>query len=354
VYRLIRPLLFALDAERAHHATLALVRTMGRCAPARALVRSASCVRDPRLAVRAFGVDFANPVGLAAGYDKDGVATAGLAALGFGHVEIGTLTRTPQPGNPRPRVHRFPGQGALVNSLGFPNSGIDALRFEPRERLGGTRVGVNLGKSKDTPFEEAAGDYCALLERVHREADYVALNVSSPNTPGLRKLQERSAIEALLAAVIRTRDGLARRVPVLVKVAPDLSESELDGVLEAIAHTGVDGLIATNTTLSREGLPAAAAGLPGGTSGAPLRERALGMVRLASRRTGGRLPIIGVGGIASGEDALQRLRAGAHLVQLYTGLVYRGPGLVREIQRTLLSEAERAGLRTVAEWTGTA
>lgn len=354
MYALLRPLLFALDAERAHQSALAAARLAGKIAPARALLRATCAVRDPRLEVTAFGLRFDNPVGLAAGYDKNGIATAGLAALGFGHLEIGTVTLRAQAGNPRPRVHRIPESRALVNSLGFPNAGVDALRFERRELLGGAVLGVNIGKGRDTPLAEAAQDYCALLSRVHAGADYVALNVSSPNTPGLRGLQDRASIEALLSAVAGVRDELPRRVPLLVKVAPDLSEAQLDDVLEAIAHTGIDGLIATNTTLDRAGLPSEAHSLPGGTSGEPLRARSTAIVRQAAQRTGGRLPIIGVGGILSGADALEKLRAGAHLVQVYTGLIYRGPGLVGEIQRTLLAECDRAGLRNVAELTSTA
>ncbi len=299
------------------------------------------------LRVRAFGLDFENPVGIAAGYDKDGRAVQGLCALGLGHLELGTVTLRPQVGNQRPRIARFAAQRALVNSMGFPNAGVDALLAQDFGSPGRTRIGINIGKNKDTPLEDAAQDYCALIERVGDRADYIAVNISSPNTPGLRKLQDRAALEALLGAIARTRDARPRRVPVLVKIAPDLSEHEVDEVLEAIAHTAIDGVIATNTTTDRSGLPEEAVKLPGGTSGATLTARALGLTRQLARRTGGRLPIVAVGGILSPQDAVDRMRAGAHLIQVYTGLIYSGPFLIRAIQKELVRTCEREGLSSV-------
>jgi len=336
---------------------LLALRGAGRFPVARRLLGNLFEVNDPRLEVEAFGLRFKNPVGLAAGYDKNGVAASGLSALGFGHLEIGTLTRLPQAGNPRPRVQRIPKAQALVNSMGFPNAGIEALplRLRGAPGLSGsgrlpTRIGVNLGKGRDTPLEKAVDDYSALLSALHArgQADYVAINVSSPNTQGLRQLQARDALEALLSALVELRDGLRPRLPLLVKIAPDLSEAEADEVLAAVAGWGADGLIVSNTTVNRDGVPLAA-DLPGGVSGAPLRARSTAMIRRLARQSAGRLPIIGVGGILSATDALEKLRAGAALVQIYTGLVYTGPGLVREINRELLRACEREGLLGVRD-----
>ena len=345
MYSLIRPLLFRLEPERAHDLSLRLVRAAGRIPVSERLLTALFTVRDPRLEVEAFGLRFHNPVGLAAGYDKNGIAVKGLAALGFGHIEVGTVTRRAQPGNPRPRVHRLPASRALINSMGFPNAGVEALRVE----RGPARIGINLGRSRETPPERAAEDYCALLERVHLGADYVAINISSPNTPGLRSLQNRAALEELLGAVARARANLAPRPPVLVKIAPDLTEAEIDDVLAAITAHGMDGVIATNTTVRREGIPARFTGLTGGWSGAPLGARATAVVRYIARQTRGALPIVGVGGILSAADALEKLRAGATLIQVYTGLIYAGPGLAREINRGLLQECERDGVQSVTE-----
>lgn len=331
IYRAVRPLLFRLDAERAHALTLTLLRWAGSFALARFVLRSLFAYERASLATELFGVSFQNRVGLAAGYDKNGVAVTGLACLGFGHIEVGTVTRQPQAGNPRPRIHRVPEAQALINSMGFPNQGVDALRI-PCAPL---RVGINIGKGKETPIESAAEDYCFLFERVYRQADYVAINVSSPNTLNLRQLQGRAALEALLTTVTALRDRLTPRRPLLVKIAPDLTQSEIADVLDAITHSGVDGIIATNTTTARTGIPARYAALPGGLSGAPLRGQATAVIRSIAAQTGGRLPIIGVGGVMTPADALEKLDAGAHLVQLYTGLIYSGPGLVRRINQAI-------------------
>ncbi|HTF87222.1 MAG TPA: quinone-dependent dihydroorotate dehydrogenase [Planctomycetota bacterium] len=352
MYSLVRALLFRLEAEEAHRRALALARSVGRFPPARAVLAALARVESTRLEVSAFGLKFKNPVGLAAGYDKGGRAIAGLSALGLGHLEIGTVTVRPQPGNQRPRVHRFLDERALVNSMGFPNEGVGDLlaqRFEPRGRC---VIGVNIGKNKDTPLERAADDYCELIRRVAARADYIAINISSPNTPGLRQLQDRGALEDLLRAVTKTRDAQAHRVPLLVKIAPDLSEAEVDTMLEAMSAAAIDGVIATNTTTDRSGLPERAQSLPGGTSGAPLNARALAMTRLLAGRTHGKLPIIGVGGILTPQDAIERLRAGAHLIQLYTGLIYEGPFLVRRVLKELVRTCQREGLTSVSELGG--
>ncbi len=332
MYSAIRPLLFKIDPETIHKITLKLIKWAGIFPPTYALLRALFEVNDPRLAVEAFGVKFRNPIGLAAGYDKDGVGVRGLSALGFGHIEVGTVTRQRQSGNPKPRVFRVPEAQGLINSMGFPNSGVSALQIRRDE----AKVGINIGKSKDTPIEQAAEDYVDLFKRVYRGADYVALNISSPNTLNLRQLQARAYIEELLKEVSVTRASVSPRVPVLVKIAPDLSEAEIDDVLGAIDLAGVDGIIATNTTIGRERIPAQYREFKGGLSGKPLRERSTEVIRCISRKTNGRLPIIGVGGVMSPLDALEKLGAGAILVQVYTGLVYAGPSLVKQMNQALL------------------
>lgn len=332
MYQHLRPWLFKVDPERVHDWTLRLVRLAGQLPPVRGLLRALYEVNDPQLEVSAFGLRFKNPIGLAAGYDKNGVAVAGLSALGFGHIEIGTVTRRPQIGNPQPRLHRV-SDAALINSMGFPNVGARALKID---RAGSEcRVGVNIGKGKDTPLDQAAEEYAALFEEVQPLADYVTINVSSPNTLQIRRLQARDYLDGLLSQVARRRDALAPRKPVLVKIAPDLSEAEIDDVLAAIDLAGIDGLIATNTTLGRGGVPDRCRELKGGLSGSPLSARSTEVIRYVARRTQGRLPIIGVGGVMDAAGAIEKLEAGATLIQLYTGLVYAGPSLVKDINRAL-------------------
>lgn len=334
MYESLRPLLFRLDPETAHHLTLGLLRWGGDLAPTREMLRAMFAVQDARLHTRAFGSDFKNPVGLAAGYDKNGVAVRGLDALGFGHIEVGTVTRLAQAGNEKPRVWRVPEARALVNRMGFPNNGAGALDLPRTE----ARIGINIGKGKDTPLENAADDYVALLAAVHARADYIAVNISSPNTHGLRSLQARDAIEPLLRKIADARDALSPRVPVLVKIAPDLEYDEIDGIVEAARDVNLDGIIATNTTISRAGAPAYAQQWAGGLSGEPLRARATDIIRHIATHTRGEFPIIGVGGIGDAESALEKLRAGATLIQVFTGLVYGGPALVKEINQALLRE----------------
>jgi dihydroorotate dehydrogenase len=335
MYQLLRPLLFRLDPERAHALTLGFLHVAGNSPITNSLITK--IFSTPDKPVSAFGLTFKNRVGLAAGYDKNGVAVNGLAALGFGHIEVGTVTRLAQVGNPKPRVHRVPAAQAVVNAMGFPNDGMEALLLESRKWKVGLpatfnfpKIGINLGKGKDTPLENAAEDYCYLLEKVHARADYVAINLSSPNTPGLRQLQTRTYLESLLRAVVNVRNTLTPRVPLLVKLAPDLSEAELDEILAVVTTLEIDGLIATNTTVSRGALvPPAAQTLAGGLSGAPLTQRSTEIISYLARRTA--LPIIGVGGILSAADAQAKLDAGATLIQIYTGLVYAGPSLVKQI-----------------------
>jgi dihydroorotate dehydrogenase len=334
-YSLLRPLVFRLDPEKAHQLSLTAAEWAGKISPLRGLLHAA--FQAPQKPVQAFGLTFKNPLGLAAGYDKNGTAIRGLAALGFGHIEVGTVTLQAQTGNPKPRVHRIRETNGIVNSMGFPNAGVDVLLRHMRTlgRPDGIVLGINIGKGRDTPIERAAEDYVALLTRCAAHADYIAVNISSPNTMNLRALQARDAIESLLRQVMTARDALATRVPVLVKIAPDLDDSELEAAVNAIRLSGADGLIATNTSLSRAGQPAYATDLKGGLSGAPLTAKSTELIRKAARLLNGTLPIIGVGGICSPADARAKLDAGATLLQLYSGLVYKGPGLVTHTLRAL-------------------
>ena len=338
MYALVRSLLFRLEAERAHGLTLRAIRLAGSLPVMPAVLRRLYAA--PERPVQAFGLRFKNPVGLAAGYDKDGLGWRGLACLGFGHIEVGTVTLRPQAGNPQPRIFRLREDRALINRMGFPGLGAEAVaRHLPARRPPGLVLGVNLGKNKDTPLEQADQDYLALLRIFAPLADYLAINVSSPNTVGLRRLQARDMLEGLLAALIAERaaqvHSLGKKLPLLVKLAPDLTDDELEDALVAIVNAGVDGVIATNTTLSRQDVHSRLAGESGGLSGAPLTTRSRIMVAQIVQRTAGRLPVIGVGGIMNPADAQAMLDAGACLVQVYTGLVYAGPGLVHRINKEI-------------------
>jgi len=333
LYALARPLLFALDPETAHLLTLALAD-----APLRfGLLRAA---RIPACPVRTMGLEFPNPVGLAAGLDKNAGHVDALGRLGFGFIEVGTVTPRPQPGNPRPRLFRLPAANALINRLGFNNVGLDAF-VENLQRTSWRGVlGINIGKNFDTPNERAADDYVACLERVYAHASYVTVNISSPNTAGLRALQERDALEALLGRLTETRERLSdrhgRRVPLALKVSPDLAPGEISDIAAAVRRHRIDALIATNTSLSREGVEGLlCATEAGGLSGAPIRKRATDVLAAFAAALKGEVALIGAGGILSGADANAKLAAGASLVQLYTGLIYRGPALVAECVRTI-------------------
>ncbi len=326
---MLHQLLHRFDPERAHEVALVLLGLGGRLP---GLMR-AVFGEIPQRPVRAFGLEFANPLGLAAGFDKDARGYRGLSLLGFGHVELGTVTPRPQAGNPRPRIFRFPRDRALINRMGFPSEGMEYVA----QRLAwgrppGVVLGINLGKNKDTPLEEAARDYCAVMNRLAGSADYLVVNVSSPNTPGLRRLQERGFLSALLGEVVTARDALPQRRPLLVKLSPDLDEAGLDSAVEAIEGSGADGIIATNTTISREGLSVSTSE-SGGLSGAPLAARSLEVVRWIARRTD--LPVVAAGGVDSAASAQRCLDAGAVLVQVFTGFVIRGPRLPGEIVRGL-------------------
>ena len=358
MYNTLRPYLFRLDPERAHALTLSILRNAQHISPALWFLKRMYAA--PSKPVEAFGLTFKNPVGLAAGYDKDGIAIRGLSALGFGHVEIGTVTLKPQAGNPSPRIFRLLEDEAVINRMGFPSRGSErmqmelnpALRpslaerilgFDPRLRgffrLSDAMLGINLGRNKDTPNEEAVLDYLALLQNFAPYADYLTINVSSPNTVGLRDLQDRAALESLLSHLHQQRlleeKRHEKRVPILVKLSPDLTNAELDDAIEAILNAKMDGIIVTNTTLGREGLRSALKGESGGLSGSPLTVKSEAVLHQTVKRVNGAVPIVSVGGIMSPEDAKRRLEMGAALVQIYTGMIERGPALVKEILNSL-------------------
>lgn len=329
-YPLARRALFQLDAETAHHATLDWLSVAAKLGLADLFAPPP--VSDP---VTVMGLTFPNRVGLAAGLDKAGTCINGFGALGFGHVEIGTVTPRPQPGNPSPRLFRLVEHQAIINRMGFNNPGLDAALARVRQRTWRGVLGINLGKNFDTPNERAADDYLAGLRRAYPLADYITINISSPNTKGLRDLQQEDALRALLRALKTEQDRLSqehgRYVPLVVKIAPDLEEETLKSLAALFLTEKVDGVIATNTTLSRtgvEGHPYATEA--GGLSGAPLRERATAVLRCLHHEAGNALPLIGAGGILSAQDAAEKFAAGASLVQLYTGLIYRGPALIAE------------------------
>ena len=330
--RFVRPILFSLSAEAAHDLAIRNLRSASALPSVLRALERFKPAPKPRVL---FGLTFPNPVGLAAGFDKNGVAIPAWAALGFGFVEIGTVTAKAQPGNPKPRIFRYPEQGALVNRLGFNNEGADAVAARLRDlrnsaRWPGIPIGINIGKSKITPMEEAVSDYLYSFRLLAPLADYVVLNVSSPNTPGLRSLQEHDALEQLLRAIRDENENVCK--PVLLKIAPDLSLEELAQVITASEQNGIAGIIATNTTLDHSAIPPSR-DQTGGLSGRPLREKSTEFVRAIASRSG--LPVIASGGIFDAESAREKLQAGAELLQVYTGYVYRGPGLLREILASL-------------------
>lgn len=346
--RVLFPVLKRLDPETAHDRTLSALALAQSNAVGRTVLR-AIAGRIPPQPVQIGALHFPNPIGVAAGFDKDARVVAGLALLGFGHIEVGTLTPRPQAGNPRPRIFRLPADGALINRMGFPNGGVEAAVPRLRvltEQHGTHIVGVSLGKQKDTPLENAAADYVTVMQAVHEYADYLAVNISSPNTPGLRELQGGRYLEQLLRTLVSENARLAEvhqiaPKPLWVKVAPDLELAELDEILDTLSATGVDGIIIANTTLSRNGLIESARSEAGGLSGHPARERSTALIAHAHRQTGGALPIIGAGGISSAADAREKLAAGAAVVQLYTGMVYGGPGIAGRILRELAAGGPR-------------
>jgi dihydroorotate dehydrogenase len=347
----LRAILFALPAESAHRATIAALRLLS-VPPLPALLRRVLAPRDPALAVRVLGLEFTSPVCLAAGFDKDARVYPALGGFGFAAIEVGTITARPQPGNPRPRLFRLPADRALINRMGFNNCGAAAAaaQLRHRRRRAGIVVGVNIGKSKAATEAEAITDYVASARQLAACADYMVVNVSSPNTPGLRDLQAVERLRPLLSAVREALDETshARRIPLLVKISPDLADADVDAVADLAVELKLDGIVAVNTTTTRAGLvtpPARAAALgPGGLSGPPLKARALDVLRRLRRRTGDKLVLISVGGIEAVDDVWDRLRAGASLVQAYTGVVYGGPLWAWRLHRQLSARTRREGL----------
>lgn len=350
LYPLAGPLLFRFDPETAHGLTIKALKT-GLVPPARGK-------DEPALHTRVWGLDFANPVGLAAGFDKNAEVVDAMLNLGFGFVEPGSVTPRPQPGNPRPRLFRLVEQRAVINRMGFNNEGLEAFAQRLERRRAASRrapgiVGANLGKNKDTA--DAADDYVIGVRRLAPLADYLVVNVSSPNTPGLRALQGRDPLRALLERVLEARAacGLTRNPPLLLKIAPDLTVEDKSDIAAVALDSGIDGLIVSNTTIARpDGIPAAMRSEAGGLSGAPLFEPSTSVLREIYALTGGKLPIVGVGGVATGEDAYAKIRAGASLVQLYSAMVYAGPAVVHRIRRELAELLRRDGFRSVAEAVG--
>jgi len=339
LYTLLRPLLFKLDPESAHRVTFRAIEQARKFG----LLKTVSIPCQPRTVM---GLNFPNPIGLAAGLDKNGEYLDALAALGFGFIEIGTVTPLPQPGNPAPRIFRIPEARALINRLGFNNHGVDQLVENVKRSAYGGILGINIGKNFDTSLEKAVDDYLTGLQKVYRYASYVTVNISSPNTQNLRQLQAADALDELLGRLKSEQAGLAQRhgkyVPMAVKIAPDLDEMQIQAIAALLMKHRIDGVIATNTTITRTGiehLPQAQES--GGLSGAPLTQRATAVIRQLHCLLQGAVPIIGVGGIMSADDAHGKLTAGASLIQLYTGLIYRGPDLVKEIARVVCARHEK-------------
>lgn len=350
VYRsLVRPILFRLPPETAHELALHSLSLI----PSGLISKH---IEYPELHIERFGLSFPNPVGLAAGFDKNGIALRSLAALGFGFIEAGTVTYHPQPGNLRPRLFRLSEDQALINRAGFNNEGAAVFVKRVARDRPDCVLGVSIGKSKVTPFEQATEDYLASFELVHDIADYIAVNVSSPNTPQLRELQQSQQLEALLSALQARRLTMQKRVPLLVKLSPDLERRELETIADVIKRLNIDGIIATNTTTSRDHLQTDAARVAafgeGGLSGRPLKDRSTRIIAELYELTGGSIPLIGVGGIFTAEDAWEKICAGASLVQLYTGFIYQGPRIAKQINEGLANIIRREGFTTLDKAVG--
>ena len=343
MYSLIRSLLFLLPPERAHHFTVKLFSTISAIPLIGGAIQSFFSFENKKLETEIFGIKFPNPVGLAAGFDKDGKYIKPMSKLGFGFIEVGTVTPRPQVGNPQPRMFRLSADQGLINRMGFNNDGVDALveRLKTFDKKG-MIIGGNIGKNKTTPNENAVDDYKICFEKLHAYVDYFVVNVSSPNTPNLRALQERGPLTEILSSLVSLNNSKRSQKPILLKIAPDLSDSQIEEIIEVITETKLDGIIATNTTISREGLATSNDQIEeignGGLSGAPLTNRATEVIKLISYKTDGKLPIIGVGGINSPQDALDKINAGASLVQIYTGFIYQGPTFIKQINKLLSSQ----------------
>jgi dihydroorotate dehydrogenase len=336
----IRPLLFGIDAEEVHHLVFKTLKNWCKIPGAKAMLSGMFNFKDSSLEKELFGLKFSNPVGLAAGFDKDAKLIDELACLGFGFIEIGTLTPKPQPGNDKPRLFRLPKDQALINRMGFNNGGVHEAVERLKKKKSSVIVGGNIGKNKNTPNEDAISDYISAVKELNPYVDYFVVNVSSPNTPGLRELQEKEPLQKLLREVKALTLTMNKVRPVLLKIAPDLTVGQLDDIIEILKATNIDGVIATNTTISREGLTTdsnevAAIG-NGGLSGKPLTARATEVIHYLRKKLGPTFPIIGVGGIMAPHDAIEKLNAGADLVQIYTGFIYEGPGFAKAINKAIV------------------
>ena len=341
MYPFFRNLLFRADPEAVHYWTMDRLRFAYRIPLLRRMLKASFGVpANPALERTLWGYRFPNPVGLAAGFDKFARFTDALACLGFGFIEIGTVTPRPQPGNPKPRLFRLPADGGIINRMGFNNGGADAAASRLRHRKERMIIGGNIGKNKDTPNEEALSDYESSMRTLYEVVDYFVVNVSSPNTPGLRALQDKEPLMAILNRLQALNLELGTGKPILLKIAPDLTDGQLDDIIEIVRGTGIAGIVATNTTISREGLQTPAAEVDaigaGGLSGRPLRQRATEVIRYIHTHSQGSIPIIAVGGIFTAADAREKLEAGASLVQVYTGFIYEGPGIVKKICKGLV------------------
>jgi len=340
MYRIVRFFLFLFNPELIHHITFKIIKLVGMIPGKLWALRLFFKVKDTRLEREVFGLKFDNPVGLAAGFDKDAKLFDELASFGFGFVEIGTVTPLPQDGNPKPRLFRVKDDSGLINRMGFNNQGIEAVVARLRRKKTDIIIGGNIGKNKDTPNEEAANDYAICFEKLFPYVDYFAVNVSSPNTPGLRDLQEKAPLTALLNSLQELNNKKDKRKPILLKIAPDLTDEQLDDIIAIVADTKIDGVIATNTTIDRSSLKTAKNKVEaignGGLSGKPVRLRSTQVIKYLADKSNRAFPIIGVGGIHSAEDALEKLDAGATLLQVYTGFIYEGPSLVKRINKAIL------------------
>lgn len=339
---IIRPLLFRLQPETVHHMVVKCLRGGFRIPGLKFLVQKSFQINDPALHTQILGLNFPNKVGLAAGFDKEANVYNHLAAFGFGHIEIGTVNPLPQPGNPKPRLFRLPKDQALINRMGFNNPGLEAFVANLRQNKPEIIIGGNIGKNTLTPNEKALADYLACFEALQDLVDYFVVNVSCPNIKDLSKLADKDNLSEILMTLNNKNNARSHRKPILLKIAPDLSNTQLDEMLEVIETTGIDGIIATNTTTSRQGLSYSPETIQqignGGLSGKPLKDKSNETIRYLARKTGGKLPIIGVGGIMSAQDAIDKLNAGAHLVQVYTGFIYEGPAMVKKINKLILQQ----------------
>ena len=334
--RLLRPIFFLFDPEKIHHVSFRLIRWVHAIGLG-PVIRRYYHLNHPGLNREVFGLTFPNPVGLAAGFDKDALAYRELANFGFGFIEIGTVTPKPQEGNPKKRLFRLTDDQAVINRMGFNNKGVDHAVSKLRRNKGRVLIGGNIGKNKVTPNDQAVSDYCYCFEALFELVDYFVVNVSSPNTPNLRDLQEKEPLTKLLRILQERNLAHDMPKPILLKIAPDLTDGQLQDIIDIVQETKIAGVIATNTTLSREGLKHPNKIETGGLSGKPLTKRATEVIRFLHQKSGGAFPIIGVGGIHSAEDALEKIEAGASLVQLYTGFIYQGPGLIKKINQAILN-----------------